>query len=314
MLVQVARVSAVGAWTALAVAIVWGFGLGYGSARPPAALYTLACTGVGLLWLRVVALWAAKVVRRRRRRRVSLTKDAEPFRPRVPSTFDAAPWVYTRQVAVLLLLPLAAALPGALYEADGGEAIRELKSAGAVLVSATVIGVTDAHGVEDVDGTVTHYEADLELALPDGRRITARGAGTYREPRPDDRIQALWAPSAPQLGAQVRLGNLAEYVDTRWTVRGERLFLLLFYGVVFLCFIVPFLASAEADGLHDVAWRPLAQTALPVLATLLLLWIRPQLTGVDIGGIGSIAVAAYGGFAIPLLLLFTGLALRALLD
>ncbi|WP_327075155.1 hypothetical protein OG196_41000 [Kitasatospora purpeofusca] len=189
-----ARVSAVGAWAVLSVAIVWAFGLGGGTRQPLTTLDTLGRIGIGLLWLRVAALWAAKAARmwhRRRRRRVSLSKDLAPLRFRVPMTFDATPWVWVRVAAVLLLL---------------------------------------------------------------------------------------------------------------------------FLGVFFVCFVVPISVAAEADQLHDLAWRPLAQTALPVLATLLFLWIRPLLTGVGVGGPESILPAVYGGFAIPLLFLYIGLALRALVD
>ncbi|SDS82902.1 hypothetical protein SAMN05216371_0700 [Streptomyces sp. TLI_053] len=317
MLVWVARVSAVGAWAVLAVAIGWGFGLGGGTRQPLTTLDTLARIGIALLWLRMAALWAAKAVRmwtRRKHRRVSLSKDARPLRSRVPLTFDAAPWVWVRVAAVLLLLPFAAALPAALSAMDGGEDVRAIKNAGAVLSTATVVGVTDAEAVEDSDGVVTHYDSDLELALPDGSRITARGADTAEEPRTDDRVQVLWAPSAPELGPLVRTTDLSPHVDTGTTIGGMRLFLLLFFGLFFVCFVLPLSVAAEADQLHDLAWRPLAQTAVPVLATFLFLWIRPLLTGVGIGGPESILPAVYGGFAIPLLFLYIGLALRALLD
>ncbi|MDY0813961.1 hypothetical protein [Kitasatospora purpeofusca] len=317
VLVWVARVSAVGAWAVLSVAIVWAFGLGGGTRRPLTTLDTLGRIGIGLLWLRVAALWAAKAVRvwtRRERHRVSLSKDAAPPRFRVPLTFDAAPWVWVRLAAVLLLLPVAAALPGALNAMDGGEAVRALKNAGAVLSTATVVGVTDAEEVEDSDGVVTHYDSDLELVLPDGSRITAWGADTAEEPRADDRVQVLWAPSAPQLVPLVRTEDLSQHVDTGMTIGGMRLFLLLFFGLFFVCFVVPLSVAAGADELHDLAWRPLAQTALPVLATLLFLWIRPLLTGVGIGGPESVLPAVFGGFAVPLLLLYIGLAVRALLD
>ncbi|MEK2492055.1 hypothetical protein WN990_21105 [Kitasatospora purpeofusca] len=317
MLVWLARVSAVGAWAALSVAIFWAFGLGGGTRQPLTTIDTLGRIGIGLLWLRVAALWAAKAVRmwhRRKRRRVSLSKDLAPLRFRVPMTFDATPWVWVRVAAVLLLLPFAAALPCALNEMDGGEDARAIKNAGAVVATATVVGVTNAEAVEDSDGVLHHYDSDLELALPDGSRITAWGADTYEEPRTDDRVQVLWAPSAPQLGPVVRTWDLSRHVDTRTTIGGTRLFLLLFFGLFLVCSVVPISVAAEADQLHDLAWRPLAQTALPVLATLLFLWIRPLLTGVGVGGPESILPAVYGGFAVPLLLLYIGLAVRALID
>ncbi|MFD4904584.1 hypothetical protein [Kitasatospora purpeofusca] len=317
MLVWLARVSAVGAWAVLSVAIVWAFGLGGGTRQPLTTIDTLGRIGIGLLWLRVAALWAAKAARmwnRRKRRRVSLSKDLAPLRFRVPMTFDATPWVWVRLAAVLLLLPFAAALPGALQEMDGGEDVRALKYAGAVLSTATVVGVTDAEAVEDSDGVLNHYDSDLELVLPDGSRITAWGADTYEEPRTDERVQVLWAPSAPRLNPMVRTSDLSRHVDTGTTIGGMRLFLLLFFGVFFVCFVVPLSVAAEADQLHDLAWRPLAQTALPALATLLFLWIRPLLTGVGAGDLESVLPAVFGGFAIPLLFLYIGLALRALLD
>ncbi|MFB7672649.1 hypothetical protein ACFC26_14680 [Kitasatospora purpeofusca] len=317
VLVWAARVSAVGAWAALSVAIVWAFGLGGGTRQPLTALDTLGRIGIGLLWLRVAALWADKGVRmwtRRKRRRVSLSKDLAPLRFRVPPTFDAAPWVRVRLAGVLLLLPFAAALPSALHEMDGGEAVRALKTAGAVVSTATVVGVTNAEAVEDSDGVLNHYDSDLELVLPDGGRITARGADTAEEPRTDDRVQVLWAPSAPRLDPLVRTSDLSRYVDTGTTYGGMRLFLLLVFGLFFACFVVPPSVAAEADQLHDLAWRPLAQTAVPVLATFLFLWIRPALTGVGLGGAESLLPAAFGGFAILLIFLYLGLALRALLD
>ncbi|MEV6978544.1 hypothetical protein [Kitasatospora sp. NPDC093806] len=316
VLVWVARVSAVGAWAALAVALWWGFGLGFGIRRPPPGLHTLALTGLGLLWLRVAALWAHALVGRRRRPRVSLTKDAadaDAPRARMLSAFAGPVWVRVRLVAVFLLLPLAATLPGVLKEVDGGEAVRALKSAGAAVATATVMGAAEVEEIEDSDGRVSYYHADLDLLLPDGRRVTAWGADTRDEPRPENRVQALWAPSAPESGALVRFGDLSRYTDTGRTVRGERLFLLAFFGVFFL-FVLLFATVAPAAALRRLAWRPLAQTALPILATLLFLWIRPLLTGVDIGGRGSIMVAAYGGFAIPLLLLYIGLTVRAHID
>ncbi|WP_159394448.1 hypothetical protein [Streptomyces sp. NRRL S-495] len=82
MLVWTARVSAVGAWAVLSVAIVWAFGLGGGTRQPLTTLDTLGRIGIGLLWLRVAALWASKAVRvraRRKRRRVSLSKDTGPL-------------------------------------------------------------------------------------------------------------------------------------------------------------------------------------------------------------------------------------------
>ncbi|MFJ8436790.1 hypothetical protein ACIQ9P_36405 [Kitasatospora sp. NPDC094019] len=317
VLVWVARVSAVGAWAVLSVAIGWGFGLGTGTRQPLTALDTLARIGIALLWLRVAALWAAKAVRmwsRRGRSRVSLSKDIRPLRLRVPSTLDAAPWVRVRVAAVVLLLPFAAALPAALSAMDGGADVRAIKNAGAVLSTATVVGVTDAEAVEDPDGMVTHYDSDLELALPDGVRITARGADTTGEPRTDDRVQVLWAPSAPRLNPMVRTSDLSPYVDTGTTIGGMRLFLLLFFGLFFACFVAPLSVAAEADQLHSLAWRPLAQTTVPVLATFLFLWIRPLLTGVGLGGPESVLPAVYGGFAIPLLFLYIGLGLRALFD
>ncbi|MFG3053425.1 hypothetical protein ACGFZP_21085 [Kitasatospora sp. NPDC048239] len=319
MLIWVARICAVGAWAALATASVRAFALGGGAVQPLTGLLALGWTGVGLLWIRALALWAGKAVRVRQRarawkRRVSLAKeDARPRRctDRVPEDFSAAPWVFVRQAAVWILLPLVMAVPGALDEMDGGEAVRELKSAGAAIVTATVVETVDFEEAEDADGNVTHYHGDLVLVLPDGRRITAWGADTREEPKPDDRVQALWAPSAPQLGALVKETlHLERHVEKGWTVGGQRIFLLCFFAVFCAAFVVVAALVTGAEGLHDLAWRPLAQTVLPAVATLLLLWIRPALTGAGMTN-GALESAAYGGFAIVLLLQYLGLTLRA---
>ncbi|MFF2041036.1 hypothetical protein ACFVVX_11450 [Kitasatospora sp. NPDC058170] len=318
-----ARTCAVGAWAVLAVACVRAFTLGGGAVQPLTGLLALGWTGVGLLWLRALALWAGKAVRvferargRRRDARVSLAKeDARPRRhtQRVPEDFSAGPWVIVRQVAVWILLPLAAAVPSALHDMDGGEAVRELKAAGAVVATATVVEAVDFEAAEDADGYVTHHHGDLVLALPDGRRITAWGADTRDDPKPDDRVQALWAPSDPELGALVKeTKDLARHADKGWTVSGERLFLLCFFTLFVLGSVLVIGLAAGSESLHDLAWRPLAQTFLPAVATLLLLWIRPALTGQGMVQ-GVLEGAAFGGFAIVLLVLYIGTTLRALI-
>ncbi|WP_406192801.1 hypothetical protein OH807_01610 [Kitasatospora sp. NBC_01560] len=143
----VVRACAVGAWAVLTVALVRAFRLGGGAVQPPDDLLALGWTGVGLLRVRAATLWAGRAARRRVRARTTGVRLAKgtapsPARPATPTGVVAASAVYVRQAAVWCLLPLAAALPGALREVDGGEAIRELKAAGAVVAVVTVAQVT----------------------------------------------------------------------------------------------------------------------------------------------------------------------------
>ncbi|MFJ9455322.1 hypothetical protein ACIRST_09610 [Kitasatospora sp. NPDC101447] len=310
----VVRCCAVGAWAAMAVALVRAFGLGSGAVQPQTGLLLLGWVGLGLLWLRLVALWtraALRAVARARSGRVLLSKQPprrEP-EPRVPESFHSPAWVYVRYAAVWVLVPLAAAVPASLRGMDGGESVRQLKQAGAVTVTATVV---DASGVEEIEdeGEVTGYHADLVLAIPGGPQVAAYGV-THDEPRPDGRVRALWAPSAPQLGAVVNdTKDLDAFVHTGWTWHVESISMLVILGLFVGLGVVPLSVAAGADGLHDLTWRPLAQSVNTAVLTLLFLWIRPLLTAQGLAA--DVAAATAVGFGIVLLFLYLGQSLRAL--
>ncbi|MER7584497.1 hypothetical protein [Kitasatospora sp. NPDC097691] len=309
----VVRCCAVGAWAAMAVALVWAFGLGSGALQPQSDLLLLGWAGLGLLWLRLVALWTRAAVRawaRTRAGRVPLSK--QPTRkarePRVPGSFHTRAWVHARHAAVWVLIPLAAAVPTSLREMDGGDSVRHLKQAGAVTVTATVVNASDVEEIED-DGKVTGYHADLVLAIPGGPQVTAYGV-TREEPHPDGRVRALWAPSSPQLGAVVNdTKDLDAFVRTGWTWHAESIGMFVFFGLFVGAGIVPLSVSAGTDALHDLTWRPLVQTVNTTVLTLLFLWIRPFLAAHGLGA--DVAAATTVGFGIVLLLLYFGQSFRA---
>ncbi|GAA2750636.1 hypothetical protein [Kitasatospora cinereorecta] len=308
------------AWAVLGVAVVWACGMGSGAVQPLRGLLVLGWTGVGLLWLRVAALWLRAAVRARARARahaqadrVSLSKqDArQDLGPRAPVRFSSKLWVYVRHAAVWVLIPLAAAVPGSLRAMDGGEHVRQLKQAGAAAVTATVIAASDVREVED-DGDVTGYHADLVLAMPGGPQVTAYGL-TVDEPHPGSQVLALWAPSSPQLGAVVNdTKDLPGFVRTGWTWHSEDSegsFLFVFFALLVGIALVPLSVSTGAADLHDLAWRPLAQTVNAAVLTALYLVVRPFLTvhGVDSNSAGAVTL----GFGLVLLVLYLGQSLRA---
>lgn len=316
----------------MAVVVLWTAGLPGGAAPYGGGPVTAVWVAGGLLWLRVVALWvwwsdeeyswvsglAA------RRRTVSLLKAVRPgrlrardrsrrkYRSRSPFDFGSRWWVYVRQSAVWLLLPFACAALAGFAQANESETVRSVVRAGAAVSVATVV---EAHDVVEntSEGSTIGYFSKLTLALPGGGTVRAEGAYTPREPEPDDKVEVLWAPSAPELGGRVHYEiKMSRYLDREWGLTRADLPALAIGMVLVLAFVVTLGCAAEEDGLDDVAWRPVAQTVHAVVVSGVLLAALPYLAGTATGREGATALLYLGSLA--LLFLYIGMYLRTLLD
>ncbi|WP_438318465.1 hypothetical protein ACSHWO_34140 [Streptomyces sp. HUAS TT3] len=161
------------------------------------------------------------------------------------------------------------------------------------------------------EGEVVGYDSTLLLALPGGVRVRAEDASTRYEPRPDGRVQMLWAPGAPSLGGVVDDGeDLGRYVDRGWGLTLGGIAPGAFVLLLILVAMVPVSIAAEDDGLQELAWSPVTQTVHACAVTGVLLAALPFLSGTasanDVLGIGAACVG------LPALYLV--LPIRALLD
>ncbi|WP_329611618.1 hypothetical protein [Kitasatospora herbaricolor] len=291
---------------------------------------TVAWAAGGLLWLRVVALWVwwsddnyfwmARLADRRRT--VSLVKGSRLGRIRSRSSrrygasrsfdFEGRRWVYVRQSAVWLLLPLACAALAGFGQTYESETVRSVVRAGASVSVATVV---EAHDVVEntSEGSTIGYFSKLTLALPGGGTISAEGAYTPGKPEPDDKVEVLWAPSAPELGGRVHYKTtMSHYLDQGWGLTLSDLPALAIGAITVLAFVVTLGVATREDGLHDLAWRPVSQTVHAVVVSGVLLAALPYLAGTATGSQGALGVLFLGSFA--LLVLYIGMHLRLMLD
>ncbi len=330
MLTWSVRISAALAYTAMAVVVLWTAGLPGGVAAQGTGLAAAAWVAGGLLWLRVVALWVwwsddnyswmSRLAARRRT--VSLLKGPRPGRFRSgsnrmdrhnsSSVFASRRWVYLRQSAVWLLLPLACAALAGFSQAYESETVRSVVRAGASVSVATVV---EAHDVVEntSEGSTIGYFSKLTLALPGGGTIRAEGAYTPRQPEPDDKVEVLWAPSAPELGGRVHYQTaMSHYVDQDWGLTLSDLPALAIGTITVLAFVVTLGIATQEDGLHDLAWRPVSQTVHAVVVSGVLLGALPYLAGTATSSADALGVLFLSSFA--LLILYIGMHLRPLLD
>ncbi|MFD5921909.1 hypothetical protein ACFVYP_33955 [Kitasatospora sp. NPDC058201] len=325
MLTWLVRILSALSYAAMATVVLWTAGLPGGVALPVGGLTTAAWIAFGLLWLRVAALWlwwsddnhgwlsrAAT-----RRRSVSLVKDAprrrfsSRFSSREPFDFDSKGWVYSRQVAVWLLLPVACAALAGFAQAYESETVRSVVRAGASVSTATVIQADDI-SENFSDGDVVGYFSKLTLALPGGGTVRAEGAYTPEEPEPDTKVEVLWAPSAPELGGRVHYAtDMSRYLDHDWGLTSADAPALALAVVLVLSFVVTIGFATEEDGLQDLAWRPVAQTVHAVVVGGVLLASLPSLAGTADPAHATDLLFASG---IAVLLLYTGMHLRPMLD
>jgi hypothetical protein len=165
----------------MAVVVLGTAGLPAGVTAQEHGLVTVTWVAGGLLWLRVVALWVwwsddnyfwmSRLADRRRA--VSLVKGSRlgRFRSRSsrrygasrPFDFEGRRWVYVRQSAVWLLLPLACAALAGFGQTYESETVRSVVRAGASVSVATVV---EAHDV--VENT---SEGSTALGCPWGTAI-----------------------------------------------------------------------------------------------------------------------------------------------
>ncbi|MFD8412155.1 tetratricopeptide repeat protein [Streptomyces sp. NPDC059650] len=303
------RLSAALAYVVAAVLSLWTAGLPSGVPLPVPGLVGLAWTLIGLVWLRVVALWTGRFqgtyfwvsieepCPEDPVGPVSLAKGADRVRRNRPGVlhrvrayhYDGVRWVYLRQSAVWLLLPVSFVALAGLGDSHGSQHIRSLLRAGAAYGPASVAEVADLT-VRRSEGEAVGYDSTLLLALPGGVRVRAEDASTRYEPRPDGRVQMLWAPSAPSLGGGIAPGA----------------FVLL----LILVAMVPVSIAAEDDGLQELAWSPVTRTVHACAVTGVLLAALPFLSGTASGN----DVLGIGAACVGLPALYLVMPIRALLD
>ncbi|MER5862784.1 hypothetical protein [Kitasatospora sp. NPDC002040] len=310
-----ARACAVGAWGALGIVIVWAYGMRPGEVPPFEGLIRLGWVGLALLWVRVGVLWIRRVRYRGSGagRPVDPVQDAVPVRsePYVPRTQSAGWWVYLRQGAVWVLLPLVIAVPVSLGEPTGGASIRALQQAGAEVGWATVVQVAEVSALRDADDDQWGYQATLVLELPDRTTVTATDAVVYREPRAGGQVRALWAPAQRELGAVVdeTVRDPEKWVRGGWTWRGVGL-LVAVLAIPLAAIAASIGAVAGPEALHRVAWDAGAQSVHAVVATALYLLVLPLLDGSGFGSrVGWLLATA--GFGCTVLALYVALGVWA---
>ncbi|MEV7523838.1 hypothetical protein [Streptomyces sp. NPDC091371] len=304
------RLSAALAYVAAAVLSLWTAGLPSGAPLPVPGLVGLAWTLIGLVWLRVVALWIGRLQgeyfwvsleeprRKAPVRSVSLAKGAGRARRNRPGVlrrvlayhYDSVWWVYLRQSAVWLLLPVAFVALVGLGDSHGSQHIRSLLRAGAAYGPASVAEVADLTESRS-EGEVVGYHSTLLLALPGGGRVRAEHTSTRYEPKPDSRVHVLWAPTAPGLGGLVDDGeDLGRYLDRDWGLTLSGIAPGAIVLLLILAAMLPVSIAAEDDGLQELAWSPVTQTVHACAVTGVLLAALPFLSGTasgnDVLGIG----------------------------
>ncbi|MFE9775298.1 hypothetical protein ACFYOV_27210 [Streptomyces sp. NPDC005931] len=106
-----------------------------------------------------------------------------------------------------------------LASSNTGERLDDLRTAGARVGTATVVGEPRAVREELTDeGAVKGYASRLVVAVPGGpERLVVRGAHTYERPRPGTEVDVLWAAAEPELG-----GYVNESKDLESLARGRR--------------------------------------------------------------------------------------------
>ncbi|MFD5422762.1 hypothetical protein ACFWJT_32700 [Streptomyces sp. NPDC127069] len=315
MLTWSVRISGLLAFTAAAALAVWTAGLANGVPLPSPGLTELAWVVGGLVWLRVLALWAWWFdeeygwLPTRPERPVSLTKGGRPgpLRRLADREYESTAWVFLRQSAVWSLVVVAIAAMNVLGSSHGSPYVRSLLQAGAAYTTATVAEVSDVDEVRNGDEELVVYHTTLAVTTPQGSRVRSDTAFTPHRPEPGDQVRVLWAPTAPELGGLVGTDEpLDRYLKRDWgpTLRGvgpAALALLL----VLTC-MLPTAVGAEADGLQEQAWSPFAQTVHAAAVTAVLAAVLPYLTGtLDYGYLGLAAVG--------LLALYIAMPIRALM-
>ncbi|MEU8432968.1 hypothetical protein AB0F18_08625 [Streptomyces sp. NPDC029216] len=300
------------AFTVAAVLAVWAVGLADRVPLPVPGSVGLGRLLVGLVWLRVVALWVWWSdetywwMPRRSREPVSLRKGRPGLLRRLAAyEYESAAWVFLRQSAVWLLLVVAVAGMAGLGRAHGSQQVQSLLRAGADHSSAMVTEVS--HLREDrSDDEVRGYYATLGLTLPGGGKVRAENAYTRDEPKPDDRVRVLWAPTAPELGAVLEPGEpLGRYRERGWGITLHGVAPGAFGLLLVLACMLPVSVAAEAESLQELAWSPLAQTAHAAAVTGVLAGVLPYLSGVGDG-------VWLGAACVGLLALYIVMPIRAL--
>ncbi|MFJ5779472.1 hypothetical protein [Streptomyces sp. NPDC093094] len=315
---------------AAAVLGLWTAGLPRGALLPVPGLVGLAWTLIGLVWLRVVALWTGRLregeyfwvslqepSRKEPAGPVSLAKGAGGVRRNRPGVlrrlrtygYDSVWWVYLRQSTVWLLLLVSFVALAGLGESYGSGHIRSLLRAGAAYDPAGVAEVTDVEERRS-EGEVVGYRSTLLLALPDGSRVRTEGVFTRYEPKPDSRLDVLWAPTAPGLGVVVEDGeDLERYLDRDWRLTLSRMAPGAIALLLILTTMLPISIAAEDEGLQELAWSPLAQTVHAGVVTGVLLVALPFLNGTAAGS----DVLRIGAACVALPALYIAMPVRTLL-
>ncbi|ORT59386.1 hypothetical protein [Streptomyces sp. CB03238] len=324
------RISGVLAFTGAASLSLWVLGLPAGVPLPAPGLVAMAWTVVGLVWLRVVTLWIWwsydnyhwmphhwSDAKKSEARPVSLDKGAGKVPRQRPGVlrrlaayeYESVPWVYLRQAAVWLLMLVSIAALNVLGQSHASQYVRSLVQAGAAYSTATVAEATDVTEIRDDEDQLTGHHATLVLALPDGSRIRSQGAYTENRPKPGDRVQTLWAPTAPELGGVVEEGEpLDRYLDRDWGPTLSGTAIAVFPLILVLILMLPTAIAAEADSLQEQAWSPIAQTVHATAVTGVLLAALPYLSGTFSDGAVPLGLAGVG-----LLALYIAMPIRALI-
>ncbi|MFI8520985.1 hypothetical protein ACIGEZ_24655 [Streptomyces sp. NPDC085481] len=329
MLVWSVRITGVLAYAAAAVLAVWTAGLPTGALLPVPGLVTLSWTVVGLVWLRVVALWIWwsddnyywmphhwTDARKTNAPTVSLEKGVTPSRRERPGVFrrlasyeyESVPWVFLRQALVWLLVVVSVVALAGLGRSHTSQYVRSLVQAGAGYSAATVAEVADVRQMRNDEDEVTGYHATLFLTLPDGSQVRSQGAYTKDKPKPGSRVEVLWAPAAPELGGVVEDGaQLDRYLNRDWGLTLSGSAIALFPLLLVLACMLPTSVAAEADSLQEQAWSPIAQTVHAAVVTGVVLAALPYLSGTFSSGGVPLGVAGIG-----LLALYIVMPIRAL--
>jgi hypothetical protein len=308
LLLWMVRLCALVGWVATAIACFWLLGAS-AMPRPWTEVYGWGAAAVACAVVRVLGLWGLRVLPAAQGtpgEPVSLSKPAGGTSARgsvalgdalgfsFSDVHDSRAWIKLRTGAVWALVAFASGsfFVALLTSANAGEKLDGLRTAGAEVSTATVVGgpesvreeLTDEHAVKG-------YVSRLVVSVPGGPgRLPVHGAYTYDRPRAGTEVHVLWARSAPELGGYVNESkDLGVLAGARWDAfaddeagAGSLLAFIVITGVFGGVLGAVFTLSPQARALQRLAGSAPSQTVRAALAVAVFWGWCPTLLGQEV--------------------------------